>query len=181
MKAYVDESGVNKVDGHSTVACVLTTNDLEIESKVKQIEKYLNIENLHWKDMSWKVRGKAIDKIIDLDIFANVLVLENPNNVPKYMSEYIPKLIEVNKIDGIYIDWEKGKNFKNAFKSSLRANGLSTRDLHFVSSKDNSILRVADIVAGCVRYYYDKHDNKNILPLYKKLKKKIIKLEIVQK
>ena len=46
MKAYVDESGVNKVDGHSTVACVLTTSDLEIENKVRQIEKGLNIENL---------------------------------------------------------------------------------------------------------------------------------------
>lgn len=181
MQAYIDESGVNKVDGHSTVACVLTTSDLEIENKVRKIEENLSIENLHWKDMSWKVREKAIDKIVDLEIFANVLILENPNNVPRYMSEYIPKLIEINKIDSIYIDGEKGRNFKNAFKSSLRANGLSTRDLHFVSSKDNPILRVADIVAGCIRYHYDNPGNKNIFALYKKLKKKIIKLEILEK
>ena len=175
---YIDESGISKGDGYSTIACIVIVSDTDLTEKIKKIEKDNNIEVLHWKEMSWRVRDKVIRDIVKLPIKARVFVCKNPSNIPKYMKDYLLPLISNENIKNIYIDGKKNRSFKNNFKSGLRANSISTKDLFFVNDEDEPLVRVADIVAGCVRYYYDNQGLGKVENLYRSLKKNIIELEV---
>ena len=86
---YIDESGINKSSGHTTVACVMVVANQSIDHIVLKIEKDLTIQNLHWKDMSWNVREKVIKKIVTLPLKARVVITNNPSNIARDMPKYI--------------------------------------------------------------------------------------------
>ena len=79
-----------------------------------------------------------------------------------------------NNIRTIYIDGKKPKWFENKIKKVLRDKGASVNKLKTVRSKQYAGTRLADMVAGLSRTYYDKRNLEKIKKYYKRLEKKII-------
>jgi hypothetical protein len=82
-------------------------------------------------------------------------------------------IVEKN-IRTIYIDGKKPKWFENRIKKILRDKGLSVKKLQTVKSSQYAGTRLADMVAGLARTYYDKKNLDKIKKYYKRLEKKII-------
>ena len=66
MYIFIDESGVHKKDGKSSVALVyVMVKDIEdIESAILKAEKELRITFFHWPRHIWKIRFNFIQALV---------------------------------------------------------------------------------------------------------------------
>lgn len=74
----------------------------------------------------------------------------------------------------IYIDGKKPKWYAKKIKKILRYKGISVRKLKMVKGSQYAGIRLADMIAGLSRSYFDKKNLKRIFGYYQKLQKKII-------
>jgi hypothetical protein len=65
MVVFIDESGTNLQEGHSTMAAVFVEiNNLEkFNAGVLRIEKQIRIDVFHWAEERWLVRNMFLERL----------------------------------------------------------------------------------------------------------------------
>jgi len=176
MQIFIDESGIHKQIDHSTFALVyIEIKDLaDIEKEITAIESKLSIPYFHWSQTIWKVKQQFLERALNLNFLAKVAIIENPINPQKELEKILLHTIVETNIQTIFIDGKKPKWFTQKIKKVLRDKNVSVSKIKTVKSKQYAGIRLADMVAGLVRSYYDKKNTDKIQKFYKRLKKKII-------
>ncbi len=176
MLIFIDESGIHKKVDHSTfaLAYIELQNYSLLEKQVQKIEKELKIDHFHWSKTVWKIKEKFIDKVLKLDFKVKIAIVKNPIKPGEELEKILAHLIIEKKIKCIYIDGKKPKWYERRIKKTLRDKGISTKKLRTVRSSQNAGVRVADMVAGLSRSYFDKKNLDKISKYYRRLQKKVI-------
>ncbi|MEK7504379.1 MAG: DUF3800 domain-containing protein [Patescibacteria group bacterium] len=158
MVVFIDESGIHKQEGHSTVAVVYVEifNLLKFQEQFEEILKRLRIKEFHWADHGWKVRKKFFEAIASLDYLFKVAIFENPTNQVKMMEIVFQHLITEKNIRSIFIDCKKPKWYEQDLKRVLRAKGITVKKLKTVRKETSYFgVQLADALAGLIRYSKD--------------------------
>ena len=176
MLIFIDESGIHKNVDHSTFVVVyIETDDYEkIESEIENVERELKIDYFHWKKTVWKVKKKFIERMLKLDFGVKIAVIRNPINPAEELKRVLSHMIIEKNIRNIYIDGKKPKWYERKIKKILRDKGISVRKIKTVRSSQYAGIRLADMVAGLSRSYFDKKNLGRISEYYQRLQKKII-------
>lgn len=176
MIVFIDESGIHKKVDHSTFALsYIKFKDYEkIENKVIKLEKDLNIKNFHWAHTVWKIKEKFMSEVLKLDFEVKVAIVKNPIHPQKELEKVLTHTIVENNIKKIIIDGNRYKWFERKIKFVLRNKGISIKKLRKAKDEQYAGLRIADMVAGLTRAYFDKKNPKRYDKYFKKLEKKII-------
>lgn len=176
MLIFIDESGIHKKVEHSSFALAyIEANNYEfLEKKIKEIEKDLEIENFHWAETAWEVKRKFIDEVLELDFKAKIAIVNNPVNPAVELERILVHMVVERNIKNIYIDGKKPKWYERKIKKILRDKGISVKKLKTVKDNQYAGIRLADMVAGLSRSYFDKKNLDKISKYYKRLQKKII-------
>lgn len=77
-------------------------------------------------------------------------------------------------ISCIFIDGKKPKWYELKIKKILRDKGVSARKVKMVKDDQIACVRLADMVAGLSRSYFDRKNEKKLCGYYKKLEKKLV-------
>ena len=178
MLVFIDESGIHKKIQHSTfvLAYIESEHYQVLEEKIQAIEKKLKIDHFHWAKTVWKVKEKFMDQVLKLDFQAKIAVVKNPVNPAKELERILVHMIVERNIRNIYIDGKKPKWYERKLKKILRDKGISVRKLKTVKESQYAGIRLADMVAGLSRSYFDKKNLEKIDKYYRRLKKKTIVL-----
>ena len=172
MDVYIDESGIHKQTGHSSIAVVyLEIFDLtEFDRKFKRILKRLDLQEFHWADQGWKVKIKFIDEILDLNFIFKVAIFSNPANPRKMLEIVLQHLITEKNIRIIIIDGKKSRTYEHDLKKAMRSKDISIKKLRTVRSETAYVgIQLADCLAGLMRYFEDNPDSKDAKALISKL------------
>ncbi len=176
---YIDESGISSTIGHSVYVCLYVEFDnyIQIANRIIEIEKQLKISYTHWTEMPWKLRVKFAEKIKDLDFKVKAVVYENPV-LPDVVFELALKkmLLKIENIIIILIDGKKNKSYKKYLKKLLRSYGLEVNNIKMVNDKNEPLIRLADFMAGFIRYYCDNVTKNKSVEIFRLLNNKIIDL-----
>lgn len=156
---------------------------LRSEIKFNKLEKHERLAFLdRIKDCKFRVRTIIVNKE-----FVNT---SNPKrNTKFYYRFFLEQLLEHNRnsiIDAqLRLDGLGERSFKRAMNTYLRQNlnkktkEKVMRDIQFVNSKNNSLIQLADMIAGSIHRYYQK--DKNDSKVYKKVIKERIEEEWIFK
>lgn len=177
MLVFIDESGIHKQIDHSTfaLAYVEFENYPDVEQRVLEIESKLNIGTFHWSETVWNVKEKFMSAALKLDFKVKIAVVKNPVNPAKELEKVLIHTIVEKDIKGIYIDGKKPKWYERKIKHILRDKNISVKKLKTVKDSQSAGIRLADMVAGLSRSYFDKKKpEERYIKFYKKLEKKII-------
>lgn len=176
MFIFIDESGIHKSTDHSTFVLVyIQIDDYDkLEREVKAIEVKLKIENFHWAHTVWEVKEMFLEKVLKLDFKAKIAVIKNPVNPAKEIERVMSHMIIERNIKAIYIDGRKPKWYERRIKKILRDKGISVRKLQTVKDTQYAGIRLADMVAGLSRSYFDNKNLERVEKFYKQLKNKVI-------
>ncbi len=134
----------------------------------------IGIKNFHWSNSTWNVRKIFIEEICKQDFKIKVALLKNPffaNSSYEYALQHL--VVERNVI-ALIIDGKKGKSYERKFKKVLRDKGISIKKLKTANDESYPVLRIADAIAGAVRYRYEKPEDKRVQELYSIFSKKIL-------
>jgi len=176
MFIFIDESGIHKDVNHSTFVLVyieIEDHD-QIEMEIKKVEKRLKIDYFHWKKTIWDVKKEFIERMLELNFRIKVAVIKNPVNPSQELERILVHMIVEKNIRNIYIDGKKPKWYERKIKKILRDKGISVRKLKTVKDSQYAGIRLADMIAGLSRSYFDKKNLERISKYYQKLQKKII-------
>jgi Protein of unknown function (DUF3800) len=181
---YIDESGISSKIGHSVYVCLYVefNHHQYISNKIIEVEKRLKISYTHWTEMPWKLRAKFAQMIKDLDFEVKAVVYKNPI-LPDVVFELALKTL-LNKEENVIkisIDGKKDKSYKKYLKKLLRSYGLEVNNIKMVNDKNEPLIRLADFIAGLIRYNSDNSDNNKTGEIFKLLKSKIIELNQIAK
>ncbi len=173
---FIDESGIHKeVDNSSFVLVYIETSDKErIEKQIEKIEEELGIKTFHWAETIWALKEEFMKKALKLNFKVKIAIVKNPVKPDKEMERVLVHTIIEKNINNVIIDGKKPKWYEREIKHILRDKGLSTRKLRTINDEQSPGIRLADMVAGLTRTYYDLKNRKRIEPYFAKLRKKII-------
>ncbi|MFH1610969.1 MAG: DUF3800 domain-containing protein [Patescibacteria group bacterium] len=176
MLIFIDESGIHKnVDNSTFVLVYVEINNYEvIEKEIEKVEKELNLDYFHWSKTVWKVKEKFMDKILKLDFKVKIAVIKNPVKPNEELERILTHMIIEKNIKNIYLDSKQPRWYDRKIKKILRDKGISIRKFKTVNDKQFAGIRLADMVAGLSRSYFDKKNLDKILIYYKRLQNKII-------
>lgn len=176
MFIFVDESGIHKSIDHSTfvLAYIKIENYSLLEKKIKEIENELKIDYFHWSETSWKVKEKFMSGTLSLDFQTKIAIIKNPVNSAKELEKVLSHMIIERNIKNIYIDGKKPKWYERKIKKILKDKNISVKKLKTVKINQYAGIRLADMIAGLSRSYFDKKNLDKISEYYKRLEKKII-------
>ncbi len=172
---FLDESGIHKQDGVSTIALVYISvaTISKIEQAVLNIEAKLKIQAFHWSHSSWEVRRKFAESISKENFSIQVALLNNPFRESTSYEYALRHLLVEQDISALIIDGKKNKQYERKIKKVLRDKGVSVRKLRTVNDRAYPALRIADLVAGIVRNKYENEGEKKVEALYKLISGKI--------
>lgn len=173
MVIFIDESGTNKQDGHSTIAVVFVEvkNLTKFENEVNNIKIELRINSFHWSEERWEVRNKFLARLIKLDFEVKVAIFKNPANPEKAMDLVFQHLITQTNILNLFIDGKKPRWYEHSLKRELRNKGVSVKKLRTANDKSQPGIQVADCLAGLVRRYYNSPAEEDAKKWFDKLVK----------
>ena len=176
MVIFIEESGVHKSVDHSTFVLVYIkiNNYDQIERQIQAAEKKLKIDYFHWAHTVWKVKAEFMSAILKLDFKVKIALLRNPIKPAQELERILIHMIVERNIKAIYIDGNKPKWYERRFKKILRDKGISISKLKTVSDTQYAGVRLADMVAGLSRSYFDKKNLAKITQYYKLLESKIV-------
>lgn len=176
MYIFLDESGVDKQKGKSSIALVyITVDNLDILQKaVLNAERLIGIKNFHWSYSTWKVRALFIEEICKQDFKIKVALIKNPFFASSGYEYALQHLVVERNVISLIIDGKKGKNYERKFKKVLRDKGISVKKLKTANDESYPALRVADAIAGAIRYRCENSNDKRIIDIYEKFSKKIL-------
>lgn len=177
MLIFIDESGVHKQDGKSSVALVyVMVDDAEkLEQSILETEKALNITSFHWPKHIWKIRQKFIQALQKENFTVKAVIIQNPFSEKKF-EEAIKELLIEKKVNKIIIDGKKPRWYLLRLKKILREKGISVKKIRAGNDKSFPCLRLADGYAGLIRAHWDDEANEKATELYKIASKKITTL-----
>ncbi len=157
MIVFIDESGIDKTSGHTSVVFVyLEIKNLEVfNGQVEEIEKRMGIDYFHWADERWVNRKRFLNKLFKLNFKLKSCKIINPSNISQKFEIVIQSFVVEKNISHIVIDGKKPKWYSSRIKVNLRQRGVSVKKLRTGNDKSFPGLRVADGLAGLMRYYYD--------------------------
>lgn len=176
MLIFIDESGIHKQVDHSTfvLAYIESRQYAVLEKQIIDIERKTRITEFHWSKTVWKIKVAFMDEVLGLDFTAKVAVVKNPVRPAEELERVLAHLMVEHRIRNVYIDGQKPKWYARRIKHILRAKGISVQKLKTVKASQYAGIRLADMVAGLVRSYYDKKNFERIEPYYRRLEKKIV-------
>lgn len=176
MYIFIDESGVHKVTGKSSVALVyLSVENLDsLQKAVCETEREIRIKYFHWSHSAWNVRKRFIEAICRQDFNVKIALIRNPFFGSRGYEYALRHLVVEPNIRGIIIDGRKNKSYARKLKKVLRDKGISVRKLRTADDKAYPVLRIADACAGIVRYRMENPDSQKVNELYKMIEKKIL-------
>ena len=134
----------------------------------------LKIENFHWAETAWEVKRKFMDEVLKLNFKVKIAIVDNPVNPAVELERVLAHMVIERNIKKIYIDGKKPKWYERKIKKILRDKGISVRKLKTVKDSQYAGIRLADMVAGLSRSYFDKKNLDKISKYYKRLQEKII-------
>ena len=174
MIIFIDESGIHKqVDNSTFVLVYIEVKNYElIEKKIQKIEKDLKLDKFHWMNVVWKVKEKFIEEALKLNFTAKVAVIKNPISPSQELEKCLIHMIVEKNIRNIYIDGKKPKSYERKIKKILRDKNIKVRKLKSVNDEQCAGIRLADMVAGLTRSYFDKKNLDRIGKYYKRLEEK---------
>ncbi|MDD5463579.1 MAG: DUF3800 domain-containing protein [Candidatus Moranbacteria bacterium] len=180
MHIFVDESGIHKETGKSSVALVyVLTEDVKfLNEAIIGAEKSLRIKNFHWTDCSWKIRVEFFKFILKENFSVRVSIIRNPFNKNDF-EESIKLLLLEKKFKKVVIDGKKPKWYALKMKKLLRDSGISVKKINMANDEAYPCLRLADAYAGLSRAYWEGRENKNVDSLYEIARKKIKTTQLV--
>ena len=176
MFIFIDESGIHKDIDHSVYVLVyieVENCDL-LNNAVLKIENDLQIKEFHWSETVWPVKEKFIKRILKLNFKIKIAVLDNPIIPNIELEKILSHMLIERNIDYVYIDGKKPKWYEKRIKNILRSKSFSVSKLRTVKSSQFPCIRIADMVAGLTRTYYDSKNINKIEKYFLALKKKII-------
>ncbi len=178
MVIFIDESGIHKQTDHSTFVLVYIEpkNYEELESNIVALEKKLGIAEFHWAHTVWKVKKEFMEEALRFEFIAKIAVVDNPVDPAQELERALLHMIVERDIRNIYIDGKKPKWYERKIKKILRDKGLPVRNLKTVNSSQYPGIRLADLVAGLTRAYFDDKNRQRIESYYKRLRKKTVVL-----
>lgn len=147
-------------------------NRLDLSNEITKIEKQLKISYTQWTEMPWKLRLKFAEKIKDLDFEVKALVYSNPILPEAGLRISLFEFAKDSGIASIFIDGKKNKGYEKELKALLRNRGIKVYDLRIIDDKKESLIRIADFMAGLIRSYTD-FSNKYSIFIFNLLKDKI--------
>ena len=115
-----------------------------------------------------------MDEALRLNFQTKIAVIKNPVNPAKELEKVLSHMIIERNIKNIYIDGQKPKWYERKIKKILKDKGLSVKKLKTARSNQFAGVRLADMIAGLSRSYFDKKNLDKISQYYKKLERKII-------
>ena len=172
---YIDESGVGKKDGISTIALVyLHFEDIEkVDKAVVNIERKMKIQYFHWAHAAWNVRKQFITAISKESFFAKVAIIRNPFIGSLDLERTLINLIVEKDIEIVTIDGKKSKSYERKIKKILKLRMIQMNKLRTGNDHGYPALRVADAIAGLVRYVNEHKNVKDAVNLYNLIQMKI--------
>lgn len=172
---FIDESGVHKQDGVSTIALVYISvvNILKIDQAVLSIEQKLDIETFHWSHSTWGVRKKFTKEISKEKFSAKIALIKNPFYESVSYEHALQNLIAERNISALIIDGKKSKLYERKIKKILRDKGISIKKIRTANDTAYPALRIADLVAGIARNKHDNPNERKISELYQLISPKI--------
>ena len=176
MYIFIDESGIHNQTGRSTIALVyLSVEKLdEFQKNIVAVEEKIGINIFHWAHSTWTVRKKFIEAISKYEFSVKIALIKNPF-IGNYGYEYVLQHLVIEKnIISIVIDGKKGKKYERRLKKVLRDKGVSIRKLKTAHDQSYPALRVADAIAGIMRYRDEHNADTKIQDLHQLISKKII-------
>ncbi len=176
MHIFIDESGIHKKVDHSSFALVYVEVDNfhVIEERIHAIEKELKIEKFHWSEIAWKFKEKFIQEALKLDFKVKIAIVKNPVSPARELERILSHMAIEKNISCIFIDGKKPKWYELKIKKVLRDKGVSARKVRMVRDDQVACIRLADMIAGLSRSYFDGKNEKKLDGYYKKLEKKLI-------
>ena len=199
---FIDDSGdagfKNSNSDHLIVAAVIVVDENKkelLEDAINYFRRRLGWVDLHEFKFSKTEKSILID-LIDIvkhyDFKAYAVILDkkniNPDKIIKnrisvYNHVLKELLLQVSKSNQvILIDGKATKShaekIRTYLRKSLKKNSIDNVSIRFVDSRKNSIIQLADIIAGAIaRSYKDKPDAKRYLSL---LESKIIRIDEIR-
>jgi len=199
---FIDDSGdagfKNSNTDHLIVAAVIMVDENKkelLEDAINYFRRRLGWVDLHEFKFSKTEKSILID-LIDIvkhyDFKAYAVILDkkniNPDKIIKnrisvYNHVLKELLLQVSKSNQvILIDGKATKShaekIRTYLRKSLKKNSIDNVSIRFVDSRKNSIIQLADIIAGAIaRSYKDKPDAKRYLSL---LESKIIRIDEIR-
>ncbi len=176
MYIFIDESGVHQQDKKSVIALVYVAveNSATLGDAVLRIEKEIGINSFHWPHSAWPVRNKFVEKIVSQNFSAKVALIKNPFNLDQAYEYALKHLVIEKDLQAVVIDGKKNRSYERKLKKVLRDKGISIKKLRTGNDESYPALRVADAIAGIIRYRDEFPDNQKIGYLYDKIKTKIL-------
>jgi len=172
----IDESNIHQQTGKSTIVLVyiLTENSKKLEEKIIQTEKDLKILPFHWSRHNWSTKTKFIRSIKDCNFTIKVALIRNPiKNLSKSLEWLLQHLIAEQEINKIIIDGKKPKWYAQQLKKLLRDKHITVNKIKTANSKSQPLIRLADCLAGLIRYHYSNPQAKDAKKLFNLIKNKI--------
>ncbi len=172
---YIDESGVGKKDGKTSIALVyLRVEDVaKLDGAVLNVEQQMEIEYFHWAHAGWNVRKQFIEAVSRESFSVKIALFNNPVLESSEYEKAFVSLINENDIGMIIIDGRKSRKYERRIKKLFTLKMISMRKLRTVNDRGYPALRVADAIAGLVRYFNESPNIKVAAQLYRLIQKKI--------
>jgi len=174
MLVFIDESGIHKKDGKSSVVLVYVVMDNveNIERTILKTEKSLRITSFHWTRHIWKIRFDFIKALVKENFLVKTAIIDNPFSKVIF-EEALKSLLTERKVKKIIMDGKKPRWYVLRLKKILRDRGISVKKIRTGDDKAFPCLRLADAYAGLIRAYWDNKNNEKAKELYKLASKKI--------
>jgi len=171
---FIDESGVHKQEGKSSVVLVyvLVDNVENLEKAIIKTENGLKITSFHWAKHIWKIRQRFIQTLQKEDFTVKAAIVQNPFNENRF-EDAVKALLTERKINKIVLDGQKPKWYLRRLKKILRERGISVKKIKAGNDRSFPCLRLADAYAGLVRTYWEDKQNKEVKEVWKIANKKI--------
>ncbi|MEI6304975.1 MAG: DUF3800 domain-containing protein [Candidatus Taylorbacteria bacterium] len=172
---YIDESGVGKKEGKTSIALVyLHVEDVDyLNRAVLEVEQLMNIDYFHWAHAGWNVRKQFIEAVCRESFSVKIALFTNPFMGSSDFENAIANLITENNISKIIIDGKKSRKYERRMKKILKLKMIHMKQLRTGNDQAYPALRVADAIAGLVRYTYEHGEVKEVRHLYRIIHKKI--------
>ncbi len=170
MYIFIDESGIHKNNGFSTIAIIIVIPEhvKKYEKEILDIEAKLNINSFHWTYHKWSIRSTFIKSVfkINENIVVKVISKNNPSHYFEFLSASLGKIINEYNITRIILDGEKTHSYERSIKKILRQNAISTRILFIKRDESSPLLRFADAIAGLTRFYLEDPEHPEAKKLF---------------
>jgi len=175
MHIFLDESGTDKQHGKSSVAlvCIATDRLSLLQSSILSIEHKLGIVPFHWSKSSWDIRQRFIKAVAREEFSIRAALIKNPFDPEYAYISVVKNLLVGSDVHSLVIDGRKSRSYERRLKKAIRDKGISIKKLRTANDLAFPALRLADAVAGIIRYHADFPTHRIASLIYKKISRKI--------